>query len=353
MYEVAHRKFFTPGAKLGEKMFQGGVLKFFKVRSLLFLLFFLAGCATVTDYPEQVEAPVSREKQQEAQKKVSIPEVKTYKRKIAVARFTNETRYGRTLWDQRDEDLDPLGKQASDMLMSKLVASGRFLVFERQDLVKIKREQTILNLEQSDLVGVDTLIIGSVTEFGRSISGKSGFLSSTKNQIAQAKVEIRLADVRSGHVFFSATGSGEANIESGEIAGFGSRADYDTTLNDKAIAAAISDVLNELVSKLEERPWRTDILKLDGTQVFISGGKHQGITVGCVLAVMREGQKVKSQQSGFGIDLPPAEVGAIRVVSQFGDAEVNEGSVCEIVNGSFINDPKEQLFVIEKKEHKQ
>ncbi|MBF8276188.1 MAG: curli production assembly/transport component CsgG family protein [Candidatus Brocadiaceae bacterium] len=328
-------------------------MKFFKVRSLLFLLFFLVGCATVTDYPEQVEAPISRAKQQEAQKKLSTPEVKTYKRRIAVARFSNETRYGRTLWDQRDEDLDPLGKQASDMLMSKLVASGKFLVFERQDLAKIKREQALLDLKQSNLVGVDTLIIGSVTEFGRSVGGKSGFLSSTKNQVAQAKVEIRLADVRSGHVFFSATGSGEVNTESGEIVGFGSRADYDTTLNDKAIAAAISDVLNELMSKLEERPWRTDILKLDGTQVFISGGKHQGITVGCVLAVMREGLKVKSQQSGFDIDLPPAEVGTIRVMSQFGDNEVNEGSVCEIINGSFTNDSKGELFVIEKKEHKQ
>lgn len=328
-------------------------MKSFKACFLPFILFLTAGCATVSDYPEQVEAPVSRAKQQEAQKKASIPEVKTYKRRIAVARFSNETRYGRTLWEQRDEDLDPLGKQASDMLTSRLVASGRFLVFERQDLAKIKREQAMLDLKQSNLVGVDTLIIGAVTEFGRSINGKSGFLSSTKNQIAQAKVEIRLADVRSGHVFFSATGSGEANAESGEIAGFGSRADYDTTLNDKAIAAAIADVLNELVSKLEERPWRTDILKFDGTQVFISGGKFQGIEVGCVLAVMREGQKVKSQQSGFEIDLPPTEVGTCRVISQFGDTEVNEGSVCEIVTGSFTNEHINELFVIEKKERKQ
>lgn len=324
-------------------------MKISKVSFLPFLLFFLAGCATVTHPPEQVEAPISRVEQQQAQKRVSIPEAKTYKRKIAVARFTNETRYGRSLWDLRDEDLDPLGKQASDMLTSRLVSSGKYLVFERSDLSKIKREQAILDLKQSNLIGVDALIMGSVTEFGRFTRGKVGFLSSTKDQIARAKVEIRLADVRSGHVFFSAIGSGEANTESGDIAGFGSRADYDATLNDRAIAAAISDVLNELVSKLEERLWRTDILKLDGIQVFISGGKHQGIKVGDVLAVMREGQKVKSQQSGFEIDLPSTEVGTLRVVSQFGDTEVNEGSVCEIINGLFMNEPLDGLFVAEKK----
>ena len=100
------------------------------------------------------------------------------------------------------------------------------------------------------------MIIGSVTEFGRSVGGKTGFLSSTKVQIAKAKVDIRLVDVKTGHAYFSATGAGEASTESGEIAGFGSRADYDATLNDRAIAAAISDVIDRLVSRLADRPWR-------------------------------------------------------------------------------------------------
>lgn len=314
----------------------------------LFIFFIIAGCATVTAPPTTVEAPVSRQEQQEAQKKLSIPETKIYKRKIAIARFTNETRYGRSLL--LDSELDPLGKQASDMLMSQLIASGKFLVFERPDLEKINREQAILN--KSDLIGSDTLIIGSVTEFGRFTEGKVGFMSSTKNQIARAKVDIHLVDVRSGHTFFSAIGSGEASTESGEIAGYGSRANYDATLNDRAIAAAISDVMNEIVSKIEERQWRTDILKIDGSKVFISGGQHQGIKVGDVLAVMREGQNVKSQQSGFGVSLPPTEVGTLRVVGLFGDSEVSEGSVCEIINGSFVKESLEELFVIEKKEGK-
>jgi curli biogenesis system outer membrane secretion channel CsgG len=312
--------------------------------TLFTLIVTFSGCATVSKPPAAVEAPVARAEQQEAQKALSIPEIRTLKRKIAIARFTNETRYGRTLL--RDDDLDPLGKQASDMLASRLVTSGKFLLFERPDLEKIEREQAIL--KDSNLVGVDTLILGSITEFGRSTMGKAGFLSATKKQIAHARVEIRLVDPRTGHVFFSATGSGEASTESGEIAGFGSKADYDATLNDKVFAAAISDVQNELISKLEERPWRTDILKIQGTQMFISGGKHQGIKVGDVLAVMREGDRVKSQQTGFEIALPATKIGTIRVVSLFGESEANEGSVAEILSGSFSDGRPDGLYVAEE-----
>lgn len=269
---------------------------------------------------------------------------KVFKRKIAVARFSNETRYGRSLFS--DGDQDPLGKQASDMLYSRLVASGQFLVFERPDLQKIRREQRLTGEE--NLVGVDTLIVGAVTEFGRVNEGKVGFLSATKNQVAKAKVEVRLVDVKTGQAFFSATGSGEANTETGNIAGYGSRADYDASLNDKAIGAAVSDVMNTMVGKLQERAWRSDILQVDGGKVFISGGARQGLKVGDRLALMQEGAQIQSQQSGFMVTLPSKRLGTIRLTGFFGDSEANEGSVGELVEGE-VGDPK-GLFVTEDKE---
>jgi curli biogenesis system outer membrane secretion channel CsgG len=310
------------------------------------LLLLLSACATPTPSPVAVESSASRNQQLEAQKAAAIPEAKIFKRKIAIGRFSNETRYGRTF--QTDANLDPLGKQASDMLATKLVASKKFLVFERQDLNKIIDEQTRSGV-RSGLIGVDTLILGSVTEFGRSTTGKSGFLSATKIQTARAKVEIRLADARTGHVFFTAAGVGEANTESGEIAGYGSKADYDSTLNDRAIAAAISDVQTALISKLEERQWRTDILKTDGKQVFMSGGEKQGIKVGDTFAIVREGEKIISGQTGFQITLPGTPVATVRVVSLFGDAESNEGSVAEVISGIAPTDNSSAYFISELK----
>jgi curli biogenesis system outer membrane secretion channel CsgG len=302
----------------------------------------LSACATVSERPAPVESPVSRGKQIAAQSAAQAPAAHRYKTKIAIARFTNESNYGRSLLT--DQDLDRIGKQAGDMLMSRLVLSGKFLVLERPDAAKLEREQ---KLSGGSMIGADTVISGSVTEFGRSVGGKSGFLSSTKLQLAKAKVDIRLVDVKTGLAYFSANGSGEASTESGEIAGFGSRAEYDATLNDRAIAAAISDVVDRLVDKLYDRPWRTDILEVRGTQVFISGGERQGLKAGDALAVLQATGTAKSKQSGFEIALPPRQVATVRVVSLFGDSETNEGSVCEVTSGTVDPGALATLFVAE------
>jgi curli biogenesis system outer membrane secretion channel CsgG len=303
-----------------------------------------AGCATTSAPQQIVSAPVSAARQAEAQRQAALPMAKTLKRKVAIGRFTNETRYGKTFLV--DANNDPLGKQVSDMLSSRLVASQKFLVFERPDIDKVKAEQSITH--ESGLVGVDALVMGSVTEFGRSTTGKSGFLSGTKVQTAHAKVEIRLVEVRTGYIFFTASGTGDASTESGEVAGFGSKADYDATLNDRAIGAAISDVQNSLIAKLEERPWRTDILKVEGRQLYLSGGERQGIQVGDKLNVLKAGEKVKSGQSGFDITLPAKAVGQIRIVSRFGDNETNEGAVAEILSGDISDAQKSGLYISEK-----
>jgi hypothetical protein len=247
-----------------------------------------------------------------------------------------------------DTEQARLGQQAADMLMSRLVASGKFLVFERHDLAQVIKEQQLGGYQ--NLIGVDSLIAGSVTEFGRSVSGKSGFLSSTKVQTARAKVDIRLLDVRTGQAFFSATGAGEASSEAGEIAGFGSYSAYDATLNDRAIAAAIADVIDKLVATLSERPWRTDIVEVQGQNVYISGGSRQGLKLGDRLRVMRAGQTVKSRQTGFEIALPAKPVARLEVVGFFGDNEMNEGAACQVVSGTVAKRELERLFVEEDRQ---
>jgi len=307
------------------------------------LLALQAACATVSTPPATVESAVPKARQVEAQQEAQAPGAKRYKTKIAILRFSNETNYGRSLLN--DADLDRIGKQASDMLASRLVMSGNFVVLERPDLQKLEREQAISG--GGKIVGADTAISGAVTEFGRSVGGKRGFLSSTKVQTARAKVDVRLVDVKTGHAYFSAMGTGEASTEAGEIAGFGSQAEYDATLNDRAIAAAISDVIDRLVATLADRPWRTDILEVQGEQVFITGGKHQGVREGDALAVMEAGATVKSKQSGFEVTLPARQVATLKVVSLFGESETNEGAACHVTSGAIDRAALGKLFVSE------
>ena len=115
----------------------------------------LAGCATKQTEVAPTEGTATRIEQQAAQQQEIAPAKPTLKRKVAIGRFSNETRYGRTFF--RDADLDPLGKQTSDMLATSLIDSQQFLVFERPDLSKVQAEQNVLG--ESNLIGVDTLIL--------------------------------------------------------------------------------------------------------------------------------------------------------------------------------------------------
>lgn len=305
-----------------------------------------AGCAVKSKPLQPTEAPVSKMQQVEAQKALELPPLKGYKRKIIIGRFSNETNYGKVLLT--DENNDRIGKQASDMLAGRLIKSNRFIVLERPDLNVLNDEKEFVS--DTNFIGTDAIIVGAVTEFGRVVTGKSGFLSSTKMQTAKARVEIRLVDARTGHAFFSATGAGESSTETGDTAGFGSQADYDATLNDRAISAAVSDVIDKLISTIENRPWQTDVLDIQGNQVFISGGKSQGIKVGDTLTVFQKTKTVNSKQSGFAIDLPPKKIGMVKVVSLFGDTETNEGAVTEISEGAMDISLKDQLFIREGEE---
>ena len=69
---------------------------------------------------------------------LSQPTGKVIKRKVAIGRFSNETQYAKGIF--YDKENDPMGKQALDILSSKLAASGKFLLLERSDLSKLLEE---------------------------------------------------------------------------------------------------------------------------------------------------------------------------------------------------------------------
>lgn len=293
----------------------------------------LGGCAIQTPPIEQKEAPQSLQAQKEAQKtiKEQTPSKPTLKRKIALGRVTNETVYGRSLL--RDEYNDPLGKQVTDMMSKVLTESGAYLVFERPDIARIKND-VAMSGNKLNLIGVDTLIVGSLTEFGRKTVGESGFFSQSKRQVAFAKVDIRLVDTKNGQVYFAASGAGEASNEVASTFGFGSRADYDGTLNDAALRQAITDAVAKISAVVDKQPWSTYILKAEGNRIFIGGGKSQGIKEGMVFNIETVGEKIKSPQTGSEITLPGQTIATVKVISLFGEGELNEGSVATITNGS-------------------
>lgn len=304
----------------------------------------LTGCALQTPPVAQKDAPQSLATQKAAQQDVVSQALvtPTLKRKIALGRITNETSYGQSLL--RDRHDDPLGKQVADLMSKALTESGAYLVFERPDIGRIQAEGRLTDTKLN-LIGVDALIIGSLTEFGRKAIGATGFVSSSKRQVAFAKVDIRVVDVNTGHVFFATSGAGEASTETASTFGFGSQASYDGTLNDAAIRQAVAEAVNRLSMEMSGRPWQTYLLKVDGNRIFMGGGKSQGVKPGMQFSVQTQGEQVKSPQTGAMVTLPGQAIAQIRVDALFGDSELNEGAVASITSGSLAGHKPEQLLI--------
>jgi curli biogenesis system outer membrane secretion channel CsgG len=298
----------------------------------LLLVALLASCATI-DTPEVVtieDTPqISKTVQHD---RANTDSKKGLKRKVAIARFTNETRYGQSFFI--DENNDRIGKQAVDILSSKLLETEKFILLERADLDKINNELAMENYEPLKNMA-DYLIVGSITEFGRKDQGEVGIFSRTKKQIAFAKVHVRLIEVRSGKILYSEEGEGEAFSEAGTVFGVGGRAGYDSALNDKAIDAAITNLASNIIENLLDRPWRSYILGFEDDKLIIAGGKLQNITSGDIFNVMKEGKKVKNPQTNMMITLPGDQIGKIKTVMSVGDTPETEVTFCDIIEGDF------------------
>jgi len=262
---------------------------------------------------------------------------KILKRKVAIARFTNETKYGKSSFFDEDGNrggkVDLVEQQAMDILSARLAATDKFILLERSDLDLLNKELGMANLQALN-IAADYLIIGSVSEFGRNVTGKTGVFSRSKKQSAYAKVNIRLADVYTGQIIYSEEGEGEAYSEAGTVMGIGGNAGYDGTLNDKAISTAISNLTGKIVENLLDKPWRSFILEYTQDRYIISGGKSQGLEAGNVFVVVKKGASIKNPQTGMMIELPGEEVGKLKVVTLLGDTPANEAAMCAKESGN-------------------
>ena len=298
----------------------------------------LSGCATTTPTAVNVEKPTSLQPKIVEQKQEPV-----LKRKVAIARFGNEAQYGKSTLFGISNDYNA-EKQATDILSAKLTQSGKFILLERSDLDKINKETATFNL-QSMNIGADYLIVGSVSEFGRKNVSDTGVFSRSKIQTAYAKVSVRLLDVKTGQVVFAQEGSGEADSEAGSAFGVGKHVGYDSTLNDKAISAAISSVVDGIMQNLMAKPWRSYVLSVENNGVIIAGGAKQGLKIGDTLSVIGQGKQMKNPQTGMMIELPGSKIAEIQVVSQFGSSDTDEGSVCQIVSGTISNASIKDIYV--------
>lgn len=271
----------------------------------------------------------------------------TLKRKVAIGRFSNETQYAKGIF--YDKENDPMGKQALDILSVKLAATGKFILLERNDLASLLDECQKGN-GTAQTIGADYMIIGSVTEYGRKETGKNRVFSALKTQTVDAAVAVRLVDVSTGLIIYADEAKGSAEVTTKTTLGVGGQAGYDATLSDKAISEAIGQLVENIVNKCADSPWKTYFISYDTDGVLIAGGKSQGITEGMTFAIKTKGKKVKNPQTGIMIPLPGKKVGQATVTATGGNTPETEYSVVTVDTSEKIDATNMGNYIIEEEQ---
>lgn len=270
-------------------------------------------------------------------------ETLSLKRVVAIARFSDETKRGNSFL--LDQNADRLGKQASDILAARLTDTNKFIMLERADLDKVIAENAF-NGEELKAAGSDYLIVGSVSEFGRSDNSEVGVFSRNKVQTATATVNVRLINTKTGQIMYSEEATGEARAEANRVFGVGETAAYNTSINDKALSAAISKLVSNISENLLDSPWQAYLVNEQSGQYLMTGGKSQGIKLNDSFSVLIEGAQIKNPQTGFMMTLPGKSIATIKVVGFIGTG-ANELSVCETTSGSINATDLQKLIVRE------
>lgn len=305
------------------------------LKSILTICLLTYSCSIMGQRTTEIVEPLSQEQE----------EGMTLKRKVAIGRFSNETQYAKGIFYDREND--PMGKQALDILSSKLAASGKFLLLERSDLETLLEESNKSDNAIATL-GADYMIIGSITEYGRKNTGKNKVFSSEKTQTVEAAVAIRLVDVSTGLIIYSDEAKGAAELTTKTTMGLGGQASFDATLSDKAISEAIGQLVENIINKCTNAPWKTYFLAYEPDAILIAGGHSQGIKEGMTFAIKTKGKKVKNPQTGIIITLPGKKIGEVKVISTGGDTPETEYSFVEVSGTTEINANNIGNYIIEE-----
>jgi len=227
----------------------------------------------------------------------------------------------------------------SYLLTNKLVESGQYTIVERSRVEEILFEQDLGQSGRIDpgtaaqigrVLGVDAVVIGSITRFNFEQNGGSvsvlGFGGGGDSREAVVELTARLVNTTTGEIIATAQGSGSAGRGGGRVStpfgsiGGGSRSD------DEIFSDAAEQAVNQLTSELTSAAPRiasaaastlpiVDAIVADvaGGTVIINRGTSDGFRPGMVLSIERVTREVTDPATGEVIRTLTAPVGQIEL----------------------------------------
>ncbi|MDI6786342.1 MAG: CsgG/HfaB family protein [bacterium] len=305
------------------------VKKYARSFLVIFLAVALFGCVPATTVKE--EQTISVKPTEEVKSEYTGP-----KRKVAVIEFENKTTYGARR----------LGTSASDILITELTKTGKFIMAEREKLNKLLQEQKLGQEQKLDMsgivdantaaaagriLGLDAIITGSISQFGTKTIGSDFLITESKQQVAEATVDIRVVDVSTGQIIYADSGKGTSAQKTSSFLGMGSRASYAENIEGDALRAAIVKFVKNIISQVNKRPWSCRVAEASEGEIYLDAGQESGLKIGTILTVYELGKEIRSPATGMVIGQRQSKCGKIEVVDYFGE----NGSIAILIEGTF------------------
>ena len=244
---------------------------------------------------------------------------------VAVMSFENRARFP-IGWDLSDG--------MRDVLVDRLVSTGRFTVIERPEIRSVMSELRLQNSGATRkqrraalgrLKNVQYLVKGTITDFGHVSTsrglfnggGWSMFGGSTK---AVMGMTMYVVEVESGEIICS-----ESITESVRASDVAVKAEYNSvsfggsTFYRKPLGRATAKVIGKAVERISNvvacRPWLPKIaLVQPGGVIIINGGSQRGVAAGSSFDVYDVGDPIIDPDTGDTIGVQPGRVvGRIRI----------------------------------------
>lgn len=266
--------------------------------------------------------------------------VSDQKIRIAVVDFDTEAVHATWHWGWH---YSHLARAASDNLTAKLVQSGQFRVIERQQLDQVLQEQNLGAGGRIDpstaagigkILGVQLIVIGSVTEFGISEMGgripqigrwKWGRGVGGKVVTGQAKLTARLIDTTTAEILGAYDGEGKHRFGKGAFAGADFGKKFDSGLASKVLdeavaqlASGISDSAGNLDPSTVRGGLQGKVAKVDGGNVYLNVGSDVGVKIGDRFEIRSLGEQIKDPDTGEVLGGEETVVGMVEVTKVLG-----------------------------------
>ncbi|AFY44384.1 CsgG/HfaB family protein [Nostoc sp. PCC 7107] len=245
-------------------------------------------------------------------------------------------------------------KGVSDILVNKLFESGNFRVIERSKLEAILAEQNLGASGRIDastaakigkILGVDTILIGSITEFNieRGGGGVSifGVAVGGGKTSANVKLNVRLVNTSSAEIMAVAEGNGKSSDGEGAVSIRGVSVDTSSRKEAKLLTNATVAAIDQVVQKISSNSLNIAtglatvptinavVADVTGGTIILNKGTTDGYRQGLKLSIQRVTRAIKDPTTGKVIRQITQDVGTIEIT----EADP-QSSVAKIISGT-------------------